>query len=81
MQTTLAIDCISNRVRFPKLAANEGVGCWQEVVSTNTDNRLMFLLTFPEAQLPWQGFGEKKNDVKSGFHRSRIDSGTQLKYK
>lgn len=51
MQTSLAIDCINNQVRFPKLSANELVDCWQEVASNNTDNNLMFLLTFSKAQL------------------------------
>lgn len=51
MQTSLAIDCINNQVRFPKLSANELVYCWQEVASNNTDNNLMFLLTFTKALL------------------------------
>lgn len=51
MQTSLAIDCINNQARFPKLSANELVDCWQEVGSNNTDNNLMFLLTFTKAWL------------------------------
>lgn len=46
MQTTLAIDCISNQVRFPKLSANEWIGCRLEVATNNTDNILMFLVIF-----------------------------------
>lgn len=46
MQTTLAIDCISNQVRFPKLSANEWVDMWLEVATNNTDNILMFLVIF-----------------------------------
>lgn len=76
MQTSLAIDCISNQV--PKLSANELVDCWQEVASRNMDNNLMFLLTFTKAGLQSQRF---KDDVKWGFHRGNIDSSTQLKYK
>lgn len=78
MQTSLAIDCINNQARVPKLSTNELVDCWQEVESNNIDNSLMFLLTFTKAELQSQRF---KNDVKWGFHRSGIDSGIQLKYK
>lgn len=46
MQTRLAIDCINNQARVPKLSANELVDRWQEVASHNMDNDLMFLLTF-----------------------------------
>lgn len=61
MQTSLAIDYINNQVRFSKLSANELVDCWQEVASNNTDNNLMFLLTFAKAWLQYQ---RSKNDVK-----------------
>lgn len=49
MQTSLAIDCINNQARVPKLSANELVDGWQEVASNNIDNSLMFLLTFTKA--------------------------------
>lgn len=49
MQTSLAIDCINNQARVPKLSANELVVCWQEAASNNIDNGLMFLLTFTKA--------------------------------
>lgn len=49
MQTSLAIDCINNQARVPKLSANELVDCWQEVASNSIDSSLMFLLTFTEA--------------------------------
>lgn len=78
MQTSLAIDCINNQARVPKLSANELVDCWQEVASRNMDNNLMFLLTFAKAWLQSQGL---EDDVKWGFHRGSIDSRTQLKYK
>lgn len=61
MQTSLAIDCINNQARVPKLSTNELVDCWQEVESNNIDNSLMFLLTFTKAELQSQRF---KNDVK-----------------
>lgn len=61
MQTSLAIDCINNQVRVPKLSANELVDCWQVMASNNIDNSLMFLLTFPRACLQSQRF---ENDVK-----------------
>lgn len=61
MQTSLAIDCISNHARVPKLSANELVDCWQEVASRNMDNNLMILLTFVKAGLQSQRF---KDDVK-----------------
>lgn len=61
MQTSLAIDCINNQARVPKLSTNELLDCWQEVESNNIDKSLMLLLTLTKAELQSQRF---RNDVK-----------------